>query len=274
MNKRRDIAREAIMTAGDLVGKMFRKGEKGGIEIKGRNDFVTGVDRDSEKIIKDKLQSSLPDIPFLAEESGSRMTDSEYWIIDPLDGTTNFIHGYQSVGVSIALLREGEVELGMVLDPLRGELFEAVRGGGASCNGERISVSDVAGLEDALIGTGFPFRAHQHLDIYLAVFRDIFVRCAGMRRAGAAVLDLAHTAAGRLDGFWEMYLKPWDMAAGALILEEAGGQVTDFFGTGGYLSSGNIVAGPASVHRALLSVTEKKVPAESIADLCNDLIGR
>jgi myo-inositol-1(or 4)-monophosphatase len=269
----REAVREAVLAAGELVAEAFGGEERDDVEQKGMNDFVTGIDRKSEEIIKKILGSYFPDIPFLAEESSSSPAGDRFWVIDPLDGTTNFIHGYQQVGISVALLRRSVPVLGMVLDPLRGELFEAAAGEGSRCNGEPIEVSGAERLENSLIGTGFPFRAHQHMERYFEVFNEIFPRCSGMRRAGAAVLDLCHTAAGRLDGFWELYLKPWDMAAGALIVTEAGGKVTDFFGTGRYLSAGNIVAAPAALWREIQSVTESHFLPEQIEDLSNDLIG-
>ncbi|HSG28911.1 MAG TPA: inositol monophosphatase family protein, partial [Candidatus Krumholzibacterium sp.] len=181
-------------------------------------------------------------------------------------------HGYPSIGLSVALVRGGDTVMGLVFDPLREELFEAVSGGGAFCNKRPIRVSSAGSLSVSLLGTGFPFRVERHLDRYLESFRALFVQCRGVRRAGAAVLDLSHVAAGRLDGFWELYLKPWDMAAGALIVREAGGVVTDFFGGGGYLSAGNIVAGNPEIHRAILETTSTIFVREETAELSNDLI--
>ncbi len=270
--KKADAAREAILSAGRLVRDAFTGEERKDVELKGTNDYVTAVDRESEKLIKKILRRYFPEIPFLAEESGGRPDAREFWVIDPLDGTTNFIHGYQQVGVSIALARKGRPVLGLVFDPLREELFEGHYGEGAYCNDRKIRVSEAASLENCLIGTGFPFRAHQHLESYLAVFRDIFIACGGMRRAGAAVLDLCHTAAGRLDGFWELYLKPWDMAAGALIVQEAGGRVYDFYGGESCLSSGNIVAGPRPVCTEIIDIIGRHISPEQISDLANDLM--
>ena len=270
--KEADAARKAILSAGNLVRDAFTGGDRKDVQLKGANDYVTAVDRESEELIKDALQREFPDIPFLAEESSSSPDSQEFWVIDPLDGTTNFIHGYQQVGVSIALVRCGRSVLGMVFDPLRKELFEAQHEEGAFCNDKRIRISGATVLKNCLIGTGFPFRAHRHLESYLAIFRDIFTTCGGMRRAGAAVLDLCHTAAGRLDGFWELYLKPWDMAAGALIVEEAGGRVSDFFGEQRYLSSGNIVAGPQPVCGEIISIITEHLKPEQLADLANDLM--
>ena len=162
--------------------------------------------------------------------------------------------------------------LGLVFDPLREELFEAVSGEGARCNGRRIHVSTAVSLSDSILGTGFPFRVEKHLDRYIESFRELFLQCRGVRRAGAAVLDLSHVAAGRLDGFWELYLKPWDMAAGALIIKEAGGSVGDLFGGDSYLSAGNIVAGNPAIYKAILETTSKVFSREETAELANDLL--
>ncbi len=271
MRTRLEAAREAILSAGSFIRETFGRGP-GGITEKARNDFVTETDHQSEKIICDMLGRVYPDIPVLAEEgSGTAMGDT-FWIVDPLDGTTNFIHGYPQVGVSIALAERGEIVLGLVYDPLREEMFEAIRGDGAFCNGRRIHVSNAETLSGSLIGTGFPFRIHGHLDRYLVLFRDIFLGCRGIRRAGAAVLDLSHVAAGRLDGFFELYLKPWDMAAGGLIVTEAGGRVSDFFGGSDYLSTGNIVAGTAAVHAGILDAARVRFEPYMLAELSNDLM--
>ncbi|MBN1163118.1 MAG: inositol monophosphatase [Candidatus Krumholzibacteriota bacterium] len=272
MRNKREVAVEAILSAGALIKETFGREIRGEVEEKDRNDFVTSTDRLSEKMITETLTRSFKDIGVLAEESGMKREEEEFWIIDPLDGTTNFIHGYPSIGVSIALVQRREVVLGMVYDPLREELFEAVRGGGAFRNGMPIRVSAARSLSESLLGTGFPFKVYQHLDSYLEVFKYLFLRCRGIRRAGAAVLDLCYVAAGRLDGFWELYLKPWDMAAGSLIVREAGGRVSDFFGGEDFLSAGNIVAGPASVHRDIVEATSRVFRREDIAELANSLI--
>jgi myo-inositol-1(or 4)-monophosphatase len=271
MNARLDAAKSAVRAAGDLVKR--RLVERGGLEVeeKASNDYVTAVDRESEALIVEALTGAFPDIPVMGEEGGGAGGDL-FWVIDPLDGTTNFIHGYPNVGVSVALIEERMPVVGVTYDPARDELFESSRGGGARCNGSPLSVSAGRPLGDSLLGTGFPFRIHEYLDAYLDTFRDLFVRCRGVRRAGAAVLDLAHLAAGRLDGFWELYLKPWDMAAGSLMIVEAGGNVTDFFGGGEYLSSGNIVAGNSVIHEEILKVTRSAFTEEGVAPLANGLI--
>jgi myo-inositol-1(or 4)-monophosphatase len=211
------------------------------------------VDTESEEAIIDTIRAACPDHHFLAEESlKEEVRDGYRWIIDPLDGTTNFIHGYPVFAVSIALESEGEVILGVVLDPLRDELFTAESGRGAFLNGRPIRVSGIQALEGALITTGFPFRQKSLLDPYLEAFRRIFLRVSGIRRAGSAALDLAHLAAGRCDGFFELGLSPWDMAAGCLMIREAGGVVSDFGGGGEYVKTGNIVAGTPVTHPELL----------------------
>jgi len=262
---------EAARAAGELVRSEFTRRPEGGARMKDANDFVTRTDVESERIIVERLTAAAPGIPVLAEESARRVEAEAFWVIDPLDGTTNFMHRYPQVGISIALVRSGEIVLGVVFDPLRDELFEATAGGGARCNGQPIRVSDASGLDQALLGTGFPFRVHQYLDDYLAVFRDLFLRCHGIRRAGAAVLDLAHVAAGRLDGFWELALRPWDIAAGAVLVREAGGVVSDFFGGDTFLRAGNIAAGPPPVHAEIVPVTSRRFTAEQVRPLGVDL---
>jgi myo-inositol-1(or 4)-monophosphatase len=271
MRKRIEVAREAILSAGSFLKETFGRELNGEVAEKDRNDFVTQADKMSERMITETLRLAFPGIGILAEEGTASFEGTAFWIIDPLDGTTNFIHGYPAIGVSIALVEEGETVLGVVYDPLREELFEATRGGGAYCNGRRISVSGAGELTHSLLGTGFPFRAHHHLDSYLTVFKSLFLRCRGVRRAGAAVLDLGNVAAGRLDGFWELYLKPWDMAAGALLVREAGGTVTDFFGGDTFLESGNIVAATPAVHRAIVEATLTVFTPDAIKDLSTGL---
>ena len=256
MIEKQEVAREAVLSAGSIIKEAFGRFIGGEIEKK-TNDFVTEIDIQSERMIKEILHEAYPDVEIMAEESASEVDGDEFWIVDPLDGTTNFVHGYPVIGVSVAYWKDGEVLLGTVYDPLRGELFEAVRGGGAFLNGTKVSVSGAENLSEALIGTGFPFRVHKYLDPYLEVFRAVFLRSRGIRRAGAAVLDLAYVSAGRLDGFFELYLKPWDMAAGALLVSEAGGVVSNFYDQRDFLSSGNIVAGNPRIHSALVTETRK-----------------
>ena len=272
MRQRIEVAREAILSAGSLIRETFGREISGQVEEKDRNDFVTQSDWLSEKMMSETLLRAFPDIGILGEESAGRMDNDEYWIIDPLDGTTNFIHGYPSIGLSIALVREKAVVLGLVFDPLREELFEAGKGGGAFCNEREIHVSGAGSLQESLIGTGFPFKAQQHLDRYLESFKEIFSSCRGVRRAGAAVIDLSHVAAGRLDGFWELHLKPWDMAAGSLLIREAVGLVTDFLGGDSFLTAGNIEAGNPSIHETILKTTGRVFDRDEVSDLACDLI--
>jgi myo-inositol-1(or 4)-monophosphatase len=256
------------------VRERFRAPRTERIVAKGENDFVTEVDTTSEGMITDALAAAFPSIGFLAEESARVQRSSEFWIIDPLDGTTNFIHRYPSIGVSIALMEAREITVGVVYDPLREELFEAERGEGASCNGAAISVSRPRGLRESLLGTGFPFSVPEHIDAYLAAFRELFRGARDIRRAGAAVLDLSHVAAGRLDGFWELYLRPWDMAAGSLLVREAGGIVSDFFGNADFLESGNVVAASPAVYAPILEATKRHFAPGSIASLATHFIER
>ncbi len=229
------------------------------VTAKGRSDFVTEVDRAAEAAILTTLSTAYPQHTFLAEESGASHpeTDAEYrWIIDPLDGTTNFIHGFPQYAVSIGLEHRGQMTQAVVFDPTRNELFTASRGRGAFLNDRRMRVSRRAKLSEALIGTGFPFRQLEHLDEYVRMFKRITEETAGIRRPGAAALDLAYVAAGRLDGFWEFGLSPWDMAAGSLLIVEAGGLVSNFDGTDDFLHGGDIVCGTPKVFDQLLALVQ------------------
>jgi myo-inositol-1(or 4)-monophosphatase len=230
------------------------------VSSKGQRDFVTEVDRAAEAAIIDTLSTAYPQHGFLAEESGHSHAgrEAEYtWIIDPLDGTTNFIHGFPQYAVSIGLRHRGQITQAVIYDPTRNELFTASRGRGAFLNDRRIRVSRRDRLREALIGTGFPFRQLDHLDEYVRMFRRITEETAGIRRPGAAALDLAYVAAGRLDGFWEFGLSPWDMAAGSLIILEAGGIISDFDGEEHYLAVGNVVCGAPKIHEQLLALVQE-----------------
>jgi myo-inositol-1(or 4)-monophosphatase len=252
-----NIAVKAARRAASIINRASRDLEGVTVTRKRQNDFVTEVDHAAEAAIIEVLKKAYPGHAFLAEESGAA-GESEYeWIIDPLDGTTNFIHGFPQYAVSIALRHRGVLEQAVVFDPGRNELFTATRGRGAFLNDRRIRVSKRAKLAESLIGTGFPFRDLQHLDEYMAAFKVVTRETAGVRRAGAAALDLAYVAAGRLDGFWEIGLSAWDMAAGALLILEAGGLVTDFDGEPNYLDRGNIVCGAPKVFAPLLQVVQK-----------------
>ena len=248
-----NIAVRAARAAGDVILRNIDKLDRLKVETKSQNDFVTQVDYKAEELIIENIHQAYPDHSILAEESGqSDHPDSDYqWIIDPLDGTTNFLHGFPQFAVSIALKHKNRLEVAVVFDPLKNELFTAARGEGAQLNNRRIRVSQQKGLNGSLVGTGFPFKHPQHLDTYLATFKAVHPQTAGIRRAGSAALDLAYVAAGRLDGFWELGLNPWDMAAGALLIREAGGIVTDFSGEGNYLQTGNVVAAASKTYQPL-----------------------
>ncbi len=230
------------------------------VHSKQPNDFVTEVDRAAEAAIIEVLKDAYPSYGILAEESGqtpAQGRESEYqWIVDPLDGTTNFIHGFPQYAISIALAKGDQVEQAVVYDPNRNELFTASKGGGAFLNERRIRVSKRLKLQEALIGTGFPYRVFDHVDAYLAIFKELTQKTAGLRRPGAASLDLAYVAAGRLDGFWEFGLSPWDLAAGSLLITEAGGLVSDLSGETDYLNTGNVVAGTPKVFIPLLQTVQ------------------
>ena len=232
------------------------------IEEKAHHDFVSQADRASERAIAAAIRGEYPGHAILAEEEECAALDTPgpLWIVDPLDGTTNYLHGFPFYAVSVACAVGGVVQAGVVLDPSRDELFAAARGRGATLDGRPIAVSLQPGLRRALVGTGFPFRRLDRLDLYLAAFRAVVVETAGVRRAGSAAIDLASVACGRLDGFWEEGLGPWDVAAGALLIEEAGGVVTDFRGGRDVLARGDIVCGPAEVQAELLRIVARAMP--------------
>lgn len=242
----------AARAGGEVLLAYYRRA---GLEAraKGENDFVTTADHASEAAIVSLLKARHPDHSILAEEGGATAGGGDYeWVIDPLDGTSNFMQGVKFFCVSVACRRGRELLAGVVYDPLADELFSAERGGGAFRNGEPIAVSRRPSLAGAFLATGYPYRAHAALDVYLAAFREVFLESRGIRRCGAAALDLAYTACGSFDGFFEYALSPWDVAAGALLVTEAGGLVTDLDGGGGHVESGNVVAGGPGVQPELL----------------------
>ena len=226
------------------------------VDEKARNDLVSAADLASEEAIIGAIRERYPDHGILSEEAGESASSKSgpTWIVDPLDGTTNFVHGIPQFAISIGVAVEGRVDFGVILDPCKNDLFSAARGSGARWNGSACRVSDCGGLPGSLLATGFPFKAHRLLDPYLTIFRDVFLRCKAIRRPGAAALDLAYTACGLFDGFFEFQLSAWDLAAGSVLVEEAGGVITDMDGGPGYLASGNVVCGPPGVHRELLEV--------------------
>jgi myo-inositol-1(or 4)-monophosphatase len=249
-----NTAVKAARRAGSIINRASL--DRGGLEVraKAKNDFVTQVDRAAEDAIIDILRKAYPDHAILGEESGElpSATGEYRWIIDPLDGTTNFIHGFPQYCVSIAVQHRGATAHGVVYDPARNELFTASKGGGAFLDDKRIRVTKCDQLKDALVGTGFPFKEVARIDVYLKQLEAIMKNSAGVRRAGAAALDLAYVAAGRMDAFWEVGLSAWDMAAGALMIKEAGGLVGDITGEAGYLDKGEIAAATPKVFPQLL----------------------
>jgi myo-inositol-1(or 4)-monophosphatase len=254
-----NIAVRAARAAGDIITRNMDRIDRLKVTSKRNNDFVSEVDNKAEAAIIDILQQAYPEYGILAEESGTRNgiggDNSEFqWIIDPLDGTTNFLHGFPQFAVSIALKHKDRLETGVIYDPVTQELFTAARGEGAQLNGKKIRVSGHKGIKGALLGTGFPYHDQSYLDTYLETMKALMAPAAGIRRPGSAALDLAWLAAGRIDGFWEFNLNAWDIAAGILIVREAGGIITDFSGNDNYLESGNIIAASPKVFPEMLKV--------------------
>jgi len=254
MSKHLNVAIESAKRSAQILIENFGKITEEQIETKNKNDFVTYVDKLSEEKIIKNILKYFPEHTILGEESGESLNKSDYrWIIDPLDGTTNFIHGLPTFGISIALQENNQLILGVIYDPLRDELFHAEKGQGSYLNGKKIQVSQKENLANCLLTTGFPYRTDDYYRDYVKIFAEFMLKTVGIRRPGAAVLDLAYTAVGRFDGFWEMLLKPWDIAAGAIIVQEAGGVITDANGEDNYLISGSVVAGNKSIHEQMIT---------------------
>ena len=254
-----NTAVKAARKAGSIITRASSDIDRLTIRSKRKNDFVSEVDHAAEEAIIGVLREAYPSHGILAEESGARDLDAEFiWVIDPLDGTTNFLHGFPQYCVSIGLLHKGVPNQAVVFDPNRNELFTASKGVGAYLNDRRIRVSKIDKVEDALMGTGFPFKEVGRLDDYLRMFRNVTLTCSGVRRPGAAALDLAWVAAGRIDGFWEIGLSPWDIAAGALLVREAGGLIGDLDGEDKFLESGRVVASNSKIFGALLQLLKQK----------------
>jgi myo-inositol-1(or 4)-monophosphatase len=251
-----NIAVKAARRAGNIINRASQDLDLLTVSSKSHNEFVSEVDHAAEAAIVETLLGAYPEHAILAEERGAQGHSDFVWIVDPLDGTTNFLHGFPQYSVSIALAIRGVLSVAVVFDPTRNELFTANRGRGAFLNERRIRVSRRTRLADSLIGTGFPFRDFSFTEQYLKIFGDLLPKTAGLRRPGSAALDLAYVAAGRYDGFFEAGLKPWDMAAGALLIQEAGGLIADFDGEEGYLDSGNVVGGNPKVFAQLLQVIQ------------------
>ena len=247
-----NIAVKAARRAGRVINQAAGNLDVLTVRHKSLNDLVSEVDRGSEAAIIETIKTAYPQHAILAEESGASGQSEYVWVIDPLDGTTNYLHGFPQYCVSIALMHKGVVSHGVIYDPTRNDLYIASRGRGAFLNDRRMRVSRRTKLIDSLIGTGFPFRMFDYLDAYVAIMKELMTKTAGIRRPGAAALDLAAVAAGRLDGFWEIGLSVWDMAAGVLMIQEAGGLVGDLQGEEHYLQRGNIVAGNPKVFAQLL----------------------
>ena len=254
-----NIATKAARKAGSIMVRHMDQLDQIKIQAKGRNDFVSSVDKLAEEEIIYTIQSAYPDHAILGEESGESGDSEVQWIIDPLDGTTNYLHGFPQFCVSIAVKQNNVVEHGVVYDPLRNELFVATRGRGARLNDIRIRVSKARGLQQSLIGTGFPYRQDKDVEGYLNCMKDVMQNCHGIRRAGSAALDIAYVACGRLDGFWEADLQAWDMAAGTLLIKEAGGMVSDFNGEDKFLDTGNIIAANPKVFIQLTKILRKNL---------------
>jgi myo-inositol-1(or 4)-monophosphatase len=247
---------EAANAAGEIIRANWQRPRS--IDYKGSIDLVTSVDREAERKIVESLRHDFPDHAILAEEETviEGTTKEHRWIIDPLDGTTNFVHSYPFVGVSIALERYNEMILGVVYDPLRRECFRAVKGQGATLNGAPIRISAVNELDKALLATGFPYDRRENADHYLAFFKAFLTRCQGIRRNGAAALDLCYLASGRIDGFWELKLKPWDTAAGGLIVTEAGGSLSNFSGAPFSIWGIETLASNGKIHDEMVNVLQ------------------
>lgn len=248
-----NIAVRAARVAGNIIMRGYENRNDLKLEQKGEHDFVTQIDKEAEQAIIQKIQQSYPDHAFIGEESGNTGENAEYtWIIDPIDGTTNFIKGIPHFAISIALLHKGRLDQGLIFDPIRSELFTAGRGSGAQLNGYRIRASNAKDLSNTVLATAFPFRNRDQFTEFNKTFCNIFAQAGDVRRTGCAALDLAYVAAGRFDGYWERGIESWDIAAGELIVREAGGIVTDFKGNNDPLYAGEIVAGNPRILRQLL----------------------
>ena len=257
----KDIAESAAQKAGKMIKDSLGKISSCDIENKDAFDYVTTIDKKAERLIIDSIQEYYPHHEIFAEESGKSKHHNKYcWIIDPLDGTTNFIHGYPNSAVSIAFQEEGRIILGVIYDPYRDELFSAEKGKGAFLNDQQIVVSKRTNLNTCLIATGFPFKNKNLLDQYWNVLSEIFMKVSGIRRTGSAALDLAHIACGRFDGFWELRLSPWDIAAGSIIIKEANGKISDFEGKDNFIRTGNVIASNKIIYDFLLNTVRKIFP--------------
>jgi myo-inositol-1(or 4)-monophosphatase len=257
-----NVAVMAARRAGAVLGRNFNKRDKLTVEKKGRNDFVSSADLAAEKAIIEVIHKHYPEHAIQAEESGAQGDSDHVWIIDPLDGTTNYLHGLPVYAVSIGLQINGRLEHGVVYDPMSEELFTASRGEGAQLDGRKIRVSGNKDLDRALIGTGFPYRqSDDELEPYLAMLGTVVKNTTGVRRLGAAALDLCYVACGRFDAFWETGLQPWDLAAGTLIIREAGGLITALDGGENHMETGHVLAGTPRIYKGLAKLCSKDIRA-------------
>ena len=254
-----NTAVQAARKAGDIAQSNFNRIDANDIKTKAYNEFFTYVDEEAEKAIKEIIQSRYPDHDILAEESGYQNNNSDYlWIIDPIDGTINYIHAFPVYCVSIALKIKGRLEVAVIYDPSRQELFSAIRGAGSQLDGRKIRVSKQTLLEGSLLGTGFPYRDQEDwLEVYLDIFSDFTKKVGAIRRPGSAALDLAYVASGRYDGFWEFGLQPWDIAAGILLIQEAGGIVKNLIPNQDVLETGSIITGNPKIFELMNEVIKK-----------------
>lgn len=253
-----NTAVKAARQAGNIILHHFDRGDSIDVREKATNDFVTAVDQAAEQAIIETLSNAYPDHAILAEESGDHAGSDYQWIIDPLDGTTNFMHGLPHCAVSIAVRHKNKLVHGVIYDPLRNELFTATAGSGSRLDNRRIRVSKTQRLQHSLLATGFPFKTMEHLDDWLSTLKHLLPRTRGVRRAGSAALDLAYVACGRFDGFWEAGLSPWDIAAGWLLVQEAGGIVTDYNQGQESFTNGSIIAANPQIHPLISNIVMKK----------------
>jgi myo-inositol-1(or 4)-monophosphatase len=260
MNPTINIAVRAARQAGSVIMRSFHRLDTLTVSEKQVNDYVSEVDRNAEQAIIDIIRRAYPGHAILAEESGMHGKDDFQWVIDPLDGTTNYLHGFPQFAISIALKQRGRLEAGVIYDPVHDEMYTASRGGGALLNDRRLRVTDQKTLKGALLGTGIPFRDQRYMDAYLGMLKDLTRETAGIRRPGSAALDFAYVAAGRLDGFWELGLSEWDFAAGALLVQEAGGVVSDIGGGSRHMETGNVITAGVRLHRLMVDAIRPHLP--------------
>lgn len=255
-----DISVKAVHSAGNIM----LDGRDYSVSSKSKSDYVTEIDIECQKVIKEIISAEFPSHNFLAEEDGGIYEDKDdLWIIDPLDGTTNFIHGLSHSAVSIAFYTSGDIKTAVIYDPYKKELFHAVKGGGAFLNGKSIFASGINDMGSSLIATGMPFRKHEKIPEYFSALSKVLKNSSGIRRMGSAAIDLAYTACGRFDGFFEGWLGPWDIAAGVLIVEEAGGKVSDFSGGKDFLKNGCIIASGKNIYDQLFDIVNKDMKDEN-----------